>query len=305
MEKAEHLNSSRFVNLVKSGGGSYVEGSYRFDTLSNGISIHGGTVTARCDFCSSRLAEPYVSFVLLLEGSLDFGINRRRFRIDADGGKIVLIAVGEEVLFSRYLYRGGKTVKMTIKGMEQWLLRPEYARFAPLLYREPVRIWDLTANLRGLAASCLQAVPKGHLGETLRREADVLRLLSDLWDTVSDGIGPAAGQTAEADAMPSEDFSRTLNAAFADGAHQVNRLTDALNISERTLQRRMRDHFGITASEWLHHKQMQHAFYLLQNGGKSIGETAYLCGYRHVSSFTQAFRQYFGSTPAETKKENR
>ncbi|MCD0229667.1 hypothetical protein LN378_33110, partial [Enterobacter hormaechei subsp. steigerwaltii] len=32
MEKAEHLNSSRFVNLVKSGGGSYVEGSYRFDT---------------------------------------------------------------------------------------------------------------------------------------------------------------------------------------------------------------------------------------------------------------------------------
>lgn len=47
MEKAEHLNSSRFVNLVKSGGGSYVEGSYRFDTLSNGISIHGGTVTAR------------------------------------------------------------------------------------------------------------------------------------------------------------------------------------------------------------------------------------------------------------------
>lgn len=259
MEKAEHLNSSRFVNLVKSGGGSYVEGSYRFDTLSNGISIHGGTVTARCDFCSSRLAEPYVSFVLLLEGSLDFGINRCRFQIDADGGKIVLIAVGEEVLFSRYLYRGGKTVKMTIKGMEQWLLRPEYARFAPLLYREPVRIWDLPPNLRGLAASCLKAVPKGHLGETLRREADVLRLLSDLWDTVSDGIGPAAGQTAEADAMPSEDFSRTLNAAFADGAHQVNRLTDALNISERTLQRRMRDHFGITASEWLHHKQMQHA----------------------------------------------
>lgn len=65
----EYLNSSQFVNLVNSGGGDYVEGSYRFDTLSNGISIHGGTVTARCDFCSSRLAEPYVSFVLLLEGS--------------------------------------------------------------------------------------------------------------------------------------------------------------------------------------------------------------------------------------------
>lgn len=305
MEKAEHLNSSRFVSLANDGGGDYVEGGYRFDTLSNGISIHGGTVTARCDFCSSRLAEPYVSFVLLLEGSLNFGINRSRFQIDADGGKIVLIAVGEEVLFSRYLYRGGKTVKMTIKGMEQWLLRLEYAGFTPILYREPVRIWDLPPNLRGLAASCLQPAPSGHLGETLRREADVLRLLSDLWNTVSDSIGPAAGETSEANTMPSENFSRILNGAFANGAHHVNRLADALNISERTLQRRMRDHFGITASEWLHHKQMQHALYLLQNEGKSIGETAYLCGYRHVSSFTQAFRQYFGSTPAETKKENR
>lgn len=305
MEKAEHLNSSRFVSLANDGGGDYVEGGYRFDTLSNGISIHGGTVTARCDFCSSRLAEPYVSFVLLLEGSLNFGINRSRFQIDADGGKIVLIAVGEEVLFSRYLYRGGKTVKMTIKGMEQWLLRPEYAGFTPILYREPVRIWDLPPNLRGLAASCLQPAPSGHLGETLRREADVLRLLSDLWNTVSDSIGPAAGETSEANTMPSENFSRILNGAFANGAHHVNRLADALNISERTLQRRMRDHFGITASEWLHHKQIQHALYLLQNEGKSIGETAYLCGYRHVSSFTQAFRQYFGSTPAETKKENR
>lgn len=65
--------------------------------------------------------------------------------------------------------------------------------FRTLLYREPVRIWDLPPNLRGLAASCLQTVPKGHLGETLRREADVLRLLSDLWDTVSDGIEPHGG----------------------------------------------------------------------------------------------------------------
>lgn len=144
-----------------------MEGSYRFDTLSNGISIHGGTVTARCDFCSSRLAEPYVSFVLLLEGRLDFGINRRRFRIDADGGKIVLIAVGEEVLFSRYLYRGGKTVKMTIKGMEQWLPRPEYARFAPLLYREPVRIWDLPPKPARLGGILPANRPKGAFGRNI------------------------------------------------------------------------------------------------------------------------------------------
>lgn len=143
-----------------------MEGSYRFDTLSNGISIHGGTVTARCDFCSSRLAEPYVSFVLLLEGRLDFGINRRRFRIDADGSKIVLIAVGEEVLFSRYLYRGGKTVKMTIKGMEQWLPRPEYARFAPCFTanRSGYGICPKPARLGGILPANR---PKGAFGRNI------------------------------------------------------------------------------------------------------------------------------------------
>lgn len=167
MEKAEHLNSSRFVNLVKSGGGSYVEGSYRFDTLSNGISIHGGTVTARCDFCSSRLAEPYVSFVLLLEGSLDFGINRSRFQIDADGGKVILISVGEEVLFSRYLYRGGKTVKMTIKGMEQWLLRPEYARFAPPALPRTGQDMGFAPEPARLGGILPESRPKGAFGRNI------------------------------------------------------------------------------------------------------------------------------------------
>ncbi|SPY09579.1 transcriptional regulator [Neisseria gonorrhoeae] len=111
MGKSRTFEQQPVSSIWSKAAAAYVEGSYRFDTLSNGISIHGGTVTARCDFCSSRLAEPYVSFVLLLEGRLDFGINRRRFRIDADGGKIVLIAVGEEVLFSAIFIAAAKRSK--------------------------------------------------------------------------------------------------------------------------------------------------------------------------------------------------
>lgn len=165
MEKAEHLNSSRFVNLVKSGGGLCGgQLPFRYFVQRHFHPRRYGNGTVR--FCSSRLAEPYVSFVLLLEGRLDFGINRRRFRIDADGGKIVLIAVGEEVLFSRYLYRGGKTVKMTIKGMEQWLPRPEYARFAPCFTanRSGYGICPKPARLGGILPANR---PKGAFGRNI------------------------------------------------------------------------------------------------------------------------------------------
>ena len=100
-----------------------MDGSYRFETLCSGISLHGGSLTARKTFQSTRLSEPYIAFVLLLEGSLDFGINRKRYRIEAEGGHVLLIACDEEILFSRYLYEGGHTAKLTLKGLDRWLAR--------------------------------------------------------------------------------------------------------------------------------------------------------------------------------------
>ena len=82
--------------------------------------------------------EPYIAFVLLLEGSLDFGINRERYRIEAEGGHVLLIACDEEILFSRYLYEGGHTAKLTLKGIDRWLARPQYAGLLQAVYREKV-----------------------------------------------------------------------------------------------------------------------------------------------------------------------
>lgn len=50
---------------------------------------------------------------------------------------------------------------------------------------------------------------------------------------------------------------------------------------------------------------MQYALYALTTGQESISETAYRCGYRHTSSFTQAFKQYFDCTPAEMQRRGR
>ncbi|WP_081606608.1 MULTISPECIES: helix-turn-helix domain-containing protein [Oligella] len=33
-----------------------------------------------------------------------------------------------------------------------------------------------------------------------------------------------------------------------------------------------------------------------------MSEISYECGYKHVSNFTQAFKQYFHCTPAEIRK---
>ncbi|NEN74933.1 AraC family transcriptional regulator [Pelistega sp. NLN82] len=43
-------------------------------------------------------------------------------------------------------------------------------------------------------------------------------------------------------------------------------------MSERTLQRRIHEHFGLSISDWLKHKKMKYALHALLNTTLSIGE---------------------------------
>jgi transcriptional regulator, araC family len=169
-----------------------------------------------------------------------------------------------------------------------------------------VRHWHLSDELRALVENSLMLSAQGDgLGDVLQREADALQLLAGLWRNfcsrypLSSSSEKSGGTVRPSDG---DGFVHGLNQAFDQGAHQVAELAAALHVSERTLQRRLRDYFGITVSDWLRHKHMQYALYALTTGKESISEIAYRCGYGHTSSFTQAFKQYFDCTPAEVRK---
>ena len=301
MNDTSHLNSEQFMRLVAHGGSAdYFSGNYDFRTLHSGLAIHGGHFTAVRDWQCSRLNPPYISFIILLEGGLDFAIDREHCRLNATGGKTILIASGRETVFRRYLHRGETTAKITLKGIEGWLAHSDYNRLLPALYAETVRVWPLNAAIAARARECLRAEADG-FSATLLREAAVLQLLAALWQDLTAHY--PLHDAAAIPPAPDDTFRARLDRAFAGGAHQVGELAAALHISERTLQRRLRDSCSITVSEWLRHKHMQYALHALTTGTASIGEIAWRCGYRHSSSFIQAFRQYYGCTPARVRDD--
>ncbi|WP_230657103.1 helix-turn-helix domain-containing protein [Psychrobacter sp. I-STPA10] len=89
-----------------------------------------------------------------------------------------------------------------------------------------------------------------------------------------------------------------LSAAWQAGCRDVSALGTHLNLSKRGLQRQLKKHIGITPSAWLMQKNMQYARQQLLFNGVSIKEVAYQCGYSQVANFTQAFKQYYHTTPA-------
>lgn len=296
-----HLHSDQFIRLLQQNSHEYMNGEYHFDTLHSGLYLHGGCFTAQQDFQCSRLVNGYISFVLLLEGELDFAINQNRYHVQSESGRIVMIAVQEEFLFSRYLHYNQNVVKLTLKGLETWLSSTTSAVLLPALYREPVRVWDMSEEIRQLTLCCLKKnTHTSGLQGRLDHEATILHLASSIWQSLQKQF-PLSADKAE-QPVHETSFTQQLNQAFHSGVGQVAALAAALHISERTLQRKLHEQFGLTAREWLRHKHMKAALSWLLNDQLSIGEIAYRCGYRHVSSFTQAFRIYFGSTPAQLRE---
>lgn len=267
-----------------------IDGHYRFDHLQSGIRIHGGTIQAKRDSQHHRLVQPYIAFVLLLQGSIRFQLDGTTYYAESgDQGRAIMIALDKITLFSRYLYRQQHVSKVTIAGLERWLTQP-----ADNLYAQTVRQWSLHPELHQLASNILGE----KTSDSLTKEVHAFSLLNACWQTYGAAldIDISYHDPEQHAQITDEKFTHQLASAVNSGVFEVRQLSKLLNVSVRTLQRKIQQHYACSAHQWLQNARMQRALDALGQE-LSIGETAYLCGYRHPSNFIQAFRRHFGVTP--------
>lgn len=93
--------------------------------------------------------------------------------------------------------------------------------------------------------------------------------------------------------------------ALADGLSEISfSIEDVAKhcaISKRGLQRKLDGLYGLTFSELLGQRRMEHASKLLSEG-LSVKEVCNACGYSHSSSFSRRFNQHFGQLPSKHRK---
>ncbi|QJB56529.1 AraC family transcriptional regulator [Pseudodesulfovibrio sp. zrk46] len=80
-------------------------------------------------------------------------------------------------------------------------------------------------------------------------------------------------------------------------------LAAKLGTSERTLRRQLQKE-GTNLRHILQEVRLNAGLAMLQTGGTSVGETAYLCGYNSASRFAGLFRERFGVNPSEVLQYN-
>ena len=77
------------------------------------------------------------------------------------------------------------------------------------------------------------------------------------------------------------------------------------DVSESTLRRLFKTYMGKTIYEFIKETRILYASHLLMTTNVPISEIGYRVGYESASYFTKTFREVFGVSPQEYRKNSR
>jgi len=124
----------------------------------------------------------------------------------------------------------------------------------------------------------------------------VLRVAADHW--LGGVAPPAAAVTVGAQVLDALDALDAL-----DGAALRGRIADALDLSEKSLQRRLQQE-GVTFKELLDRHRRARALAWIADGKPTV-EVAWRLGFSEIAAFTRAFRRWSGSTVVHYRRATR
>ena len=285
-------------------------GSYELYRLDRDLFI----LTIDCLFDSMReeiaTGEGLLEFHICLRGRLTMHIPGRAQPLVVQGPCLLLLhqPVGADV---------GESLEAGIRhtGMSLYC-RPSY--LADLLHRngipecplldaiqshDPGTVWyeqrALSAGLNFVATSVVRS-PYQHGFRLLHAEAKALELLCQVLSPLPDELDSDRAVTTNTVVRQVDAARRILSTQFAPIPHTCA-LARRVGMSESKLKRAFKEHFGTTVFDYGLECRMRHALELLRANAMSVCQVAECVGYQHQTSFTAAFRDYFGFLPSEAR----
>ncbi|MCP1647924.1 AraC-like transcriptional regulator QhpR [Pseudomonas nitroreducens] len=98
--------------------------------------------------------------------------------------------------------------------------------------------------------------------------------------------------------------TRMIAAEMSSGAPSLDEIGAQLNLSRRTLQRRLKEH-GIEYSALVEDVRRELALAYIKDSDYSMTEISLLVGYAESGSFTRAFRRWTGHSPQQYRSSHR
>lgn len=279
-------------------------------------------VTADCVYDTPRdevvAGEGLIEFSLRLSGRLQLNLPGRARPLDVEGPALLMLhlpagmPITERVEANRRdavvsLYSSPQYLRALVERSGNCRLPISDAFDAHAAGNCWYQLSPLSPSLSYVAQSLLDS-PYHHVTRLLHAEAKALELLCELLRADDTDAGDREG--ADIGASPRSDSTlrrlnlarRMLGCQFNPPPH-IGDVARAASMSESTLKRAFTARFGISVSDYGKERRMHHALQLLRCSRTPIGEVSIAVGYKHQTSFTSAFRDFFGFLPRDARTD--
>jgi DNA-binding response OmpR family regulator/ligand-binding sensor domain-containing protein/two-component sensor histidine kinase len=155
---------------------------------------------------------------------------------------------------------------------------------------------DATSKLKGYEAKADDYIVKPFNPAEL--ESKIINLIQTFQNAKAKASHALFTSQLNTDNSFIQDFQALMKDMLSEQELNPEFVAGKMNVSARTLNRRLSAAFGMTFGELLKHMRIEVAIQLLAEG-KMIKEVAFDCGFSSQSYFSQSFKQVKGVTPKE------
>lgn len=281
-----------------------MNGKFNYHAFQNGLSMHSVRVVEQQSSSNSIELPPGISFNLMFSGLVEFEFAQQKYVMQANDEQASCCAIinpTQEVM-KRRMKEGAYVEKLNIFVELSWLeLRClssiDFEKLNSLISRKQVCAWT-PSNKTQKKARELLILDKSHgFTQVLQAEQLTMQVLMHCINDLSQHIDAHQDKSA----ITTNDYSLSLKALINSQLKEhnsVSQIASALGMSERTLQRRFQRSYGKCVSSYIKQRKMENAKVALLINHKTVGEAAYIAGYKHSSNFINAFKKQTGMTPS-------
>lgn len=288
-------------------------GSLEFSQIANHLMVHTCDLIEASNTTSVTVLAPCISINILLEGMINYqlGLQRHAFSTANQGAIVVVNIINQPEIFTRFMSKNHHVKKATLCFNKQWLTeRGDTEKDKQLLQRvfngeNKVVYWQANNSIQTLANKLLAAKDSVSLVSNIEKEGTALDVLSRVLNELDNKkiIDTKPIQFITTHTNQEHDWLNKLNQLLDDHL-SLQDIANTLAMSVSTLQRKFKHQYKMTVIEYQRQRKLNQSRIHLLVDKLSIGETAYLAGYKHPSNFNYAFKQQFNITPSEFIKRH-
>lgn len=133
----------------------------------------------------------------------------------------------------------------------------------------------------------------------VKRNTGRIRTEAIQTERVLQQMAPVSTELSIQDKYFLDKLSAYIEANLQGDNLDVVSLAQEMAMSHSVFYRRIKSLTGCTASEFIRKIKLRRSRQLLEEGGRTVQEVAYMTGFKNVGNFRQAFKKEFGLLPSE------